>query len=169
MRKPIDWFIGDTHFGHANLLTFENNTRPYTNIDEHDEALVSNWNSVVGSDDRVFHLGDVAFASKYHYLKHLAGRKIIVVLGNHDYYSKIDAIMEDKRYSVCGSFIYRREFLLTHIPVHTSQMDSRFKYNIHGHLHTHSLDDKRYINVSCEQVNMTPVSFGQIKERMTTL
>lgn len=164
--KPKDWFIGDTHFGHANLLTFDNNTRVFESIDEHDEAIVDNWNSVVDDDDRVFHLGDVAFASKYHYLKRLNGRKIVVVLGNHDYYSKIKDIIEDERFVVCGSFVYRREYLLTHIPAHPCQLEHRFKGNIHGHMHTHTIPDRRYVNVSCEQVNMTPIDFEEVKRRM---
>lgn len=160
----MDWFIGDTHFGHARLLTFESNIRPYTSIEEHDEALIANWNSVVGDDDVVYHLGDVSFSSKYEPLFRLKGRKIVVVLGNHDYHSKIEHIMRDERYRVCGCMSYRKG-LLTHIPVHESQL-TRYEYNIHGHLHHNNLPDKRYVNVSAEQTGMTPISWDQLKERL---
>lgn len=53
------------------------------------EALIRNWNAVVGPDDLVFHLGDFAFklcdeAERIRGIFHrLNGRKRLV-LGNHD-------------------------------------------------------------------------------------
>lgn len=44
--------------------------------------------------------------------------------------------------------------------------DGRWKYNIHGHLHTNSLPDKRYINVSAEQIDLTPISLAEIRSRL---
>ena len=51
-----------------------------------DEALINNWNSVVGKDDIVFHLGDFAFAPNWRW-KEILGRlngHIHLILGNHD-------------------------------------------------------------------------------------
>lgn len=50
------------------------------------EVLVSNWNDVVGPDDEVFHLGDVALGPWEKWdgiLSRLNGHKILVI-GNHD-------------------------------------------------------------------------------------
>ena len=55
MPKDI-WIISDTHFQHENILKFEP-TRPGSTIQEHDEALIDNWNSVVKPGDKVYHLG----------------------------------------------------------------------------------------------------------------
>ena len=54
-----------------------------------------------------------------------------------------------------------KDCVLTHIPVHPSQFP-RFRLNIHGHLHLKVIADTRYINVSCEQVNYTPVLLKNI-------
>ena len=50
------WFTSDTHFRHANILKYCD--RPFADIDEHDDALVENWNLVVAPYDKVYHLGD---------------------------------------------------------------------------------------------------------------
>lgn len=55
------WFTSDLHFGHKNIIRFCD--RPWNSVEEMDEALINNWNSVVGDDDIVFDLGDFAFAS----------------------------------------------------------------------------------------------------------
>jgi len=34
--------------------------------------------------------------------------------------------------------------------------------NIHGHLHANRIDDSRYINVSVEQINYTPVEVDSL-------
>ncbi len=42
------WFIGDTHFGHKNIITFTDNKgnliRPFESIEAHDESLIDNIN-----------------------------------------------------------------------------------------------------------------------------
>jgi calcineurin-like phosphoesterase family protein len=54
------FYVSDTHFLHANILTMQ--PRPFGSIEEHDEHLIRTWNSVVGADDIVYHLGDFAFS-----------------------------------------------------------------------------------------------------------
>jgi calcineurin-like phosphoesterase family protein len=46
--------------------------------------------------------------------------------------------------------------LLTHIPVHPSEL-RRGVLNVHGHLHARSVGDARYVCVSLEQTNFSPV------------
>lgn len=57
------WFTSDTHFGHNNIMKFCQ--RPWKTVEEMDNALIQNWNSVVGENDIVFHLGDFAFAPNW--------------------------------------------------------------------------------------------------------
>jgi calcineurin-like phosphoesterase family protein len=152
------FLISDTHFGHKKILEFEKESRIFSSIEEHDEALISNWNRVVGKKDVIWHLGDVLFgASSFSVLPRLNGIKRLI-LGNHDSYPS-------SRYleffnSLHGSAEIR-DYLLTHIPVHESQF-RRAKGNIHGHLHSRSIGDDRYINVSADRINLTPIAFDSL-------
>lgn len=72
-----------THFGHANIIRFCD--RPFDNIDDHDEALIANYNECVQHGDDVYHLGDFSFArdpSSVFY--RLNGNKHLIA-GNHDW------------------------------------------------------------------------------------
>lgn len=173
------FFIGDTHFGHRNILRFDavRPHRPFDSIEEHDEELVRRWNSAVSKGDVVWHLGDFAFSSKSIAIAgRLNGMKRLV-LGNHDHYPTAEYLKHFHK--VYGAATLPGDILLTHIPVHTEQL-SRFKFNIHGHLHTSrvmrwddilgiNVENECYINVSCEQINLTPVPMEWVVEQMGDL
>lgn len=78
------FYIADTHFGHEAILG--HCERPFSSVREMDEFMIDAWNSVVGQEDLVYHLGDFSFGSpEYakHVFRQLNGRKVLV-LGNHD-------------------------------------------------------------------------------------
>ena len=78
------FFTSDTHFGHENIIKYCK--RPFANADEMDDTLIKNWNSVVGPNDTVFHLGDFAWGNPHIWdnaLDKLNGH-IHLILGNHD-------------------------------------------------------------------------------------
>lgn len=170
------WFISDTHFGHANIITFtysEGRLRPFTSVEEMDETIIERWNAVVKSSDRVYHLGDVAMAKKsIATVGRCNGRKVLL-RGNHDIFKLKDytPYFEDVR----AYKIYPAHGLIcSHIPVHPCQFGGRFRLNVHGHthagfvrdnLHVMPHPDPRYINVSVERTNYTPVNLDEILER----
>ena len=155
------------------------------------QRLIENWNRVVGKNDKVLIVGDVCMNSKTadEYLEELNGQKYLV-MGNHDTEKhfvhgmsengiglvnlvEIDAYAEVKVKD--GKGISQR-IIISHIPIHPACME-RWVTNIHGHTHTHNINnfnawetqfpgqgapDARYINVSCEQLNYTPVRIGDL-------
>lgn len=145
-------FISDTHFGHKNMAL----KRGFSSAEEMNEHIVVKWNSVVNKKDVTYLLGDVTMESKnfYHILTRLNG-VINVVLGNHCRRQDIPELLKYVN-SVAGMIDYKNNCILTHCPIHPSQLDFRYSYNVHGHVHENSIDDERYINVSCEVVDYTP-------------
>lgn len=157
------FFIGDTHFGHKNIISYMPATRPYSTIEEHNDSLVEKWNSVVKPKDIVFHLGDVAFGrDNLKYVRMLNGTKHLV-MGNHDTYPIIEYI-EVGFQKIFGVVRYK-EFVLSHVPVHVSQMEHRWKYNIHGHIHDpdNYTFPWYYFNANADAINCTPISLEDIR------
>lgn len=145
-------FISDLHLGHENMAK----KRGFSSADEMNEHIIKMWNKVVNKKDVTYILGDVTLESKkyYHLLNRLNGIKN-VVLGNHDVRQDVPYLLQYVN-SVAGMIKYKNKYILTHCPIHPSQLESRFDKNIHGHVHENSLEDDRYINVSCEVVEYTP-------------
>lgn len=166
------FMIGDTHFGHTKLLTLEPLRAAFaSSIEEHDEKIIENWNKMVRTKDVVYHLGDVCFGN-FKPLKRLKGYKKLI-LGNHDKETQLGAHFD----RMFGAVKFSNEFMLTHIPIHPGQLEYRFKYNIHGHLHSSNvkiatkdgcseIDDYRYINVSCEQIGFMPIAWEDLKKKL---
>lgn len=176
------WVISDTHFHHANILNFvDSNTgqkvRPeFASVDEMDEAMIERWNSVVNKGDKVYHLGDVFIGDKDKFKKtwpKLNGTKNLIV-GNHD----------DIKFLTSGGFfksVYlERKFRdmklhLSHIPLHQTQHETgapgsgNFLVNVHGHIHQNPSPEGRYINMSVEVINYTPVDIEEVAERAKLL
>jgi len=159
------FFIADTHFGHKKILEFKKEFRPFDTIEEHDETIIDNWNSVVSKHDVVYHLGDISWVNRTKTREHLSRLNGVkkLVLGNHDefptrfYLEFFTKIVSGLRF---------KNYLLTHHPVHPSELkmnDGRYTGNIHGHLHHDNISSPGYINVSCEQINLTPVSVEELK------
>lgn len=86
MSEPKVFVTSDLHFFHKNILKFNPHTRPYKYVDEMNDALIENWNNVVGPDDDVYDLGDISFSSfskMLPLLLKLNGRHHLI-RGNHD-------------------------------------------------------------------------------------
>lgn len=158
--------VSDTHFSHANILTFRGQDgqllRPFGSAEEMDEHMIERWNSVVRPQDHVYHLGDVAMAkSAVGLLTRCNGHKRLV-RGNHDIYST-------KYYMQFFDEIYGVRVLeglaMTHIPIHPDSVKAGW-INVHGHLHNNKVRESlgaQYFNACVEMIDYTPITIEQIK------
>ena len=158
------FFISDTHFGHRGIIQYEAINRPFQTLEEHDEALIANWNNTVKPDDKVYHVGDFCLNRRsLSVAKQLNGRKLLI-MGNHDMF-RTEEYLEAGFERVCGALQFEN-LILTHIPVHTAQVEHRFFANVHGHLHSKKIPDWRYLNVSVENINLTPITLEEVYSRI---
>jgi calcineurin-like phosphoesterase family protein len=166
------WVISDLHYNHANILKFVdskgNRVRPFDTVEQMNEYILEKWNSVVKPGDKVYHLGDVFFGDRDEFKRawpKFNGSKRLIV-GNHD----------DVKFLASGGFFARvqesRNFteyglIMSHRPLHESQLwdhkRDRPMKNVHGHLHQNIINDDRYINVSVEVVDYTPVNIEELR------
>lgn len=179
MSQRKYFVISDTHFSHTNTWAkFRNNDdtgplRPFTSNEEMDQHIIDCWNKVVSDDDVVYHLGDVVIHHKAMSVLHaLRGHKRLV-RGNHDIFPTSEYLIHfEEIYGVAKPNKGQYPFYLSHIPIHENSIPKWCKANIHGHLHGKVVRDKfgnpdpKYICVSVENVNYTPVNLDEILEKV---
>jgi calcineurin-like phosphoesterase family protein len=159
------WLISDTHFGHANFLTFQDlqghPVRPFASCEEMDETMIARWNAVVKPQDHVYHLGDFTLmpATRANVIaKRLNGIKRLV-RGNHDK-------LKSRQYLAMGFHeIHGLKLLfdvwLTHAPIHPLSM-GRALGNAHGHIHERVYEGP-YVNCCVERTDYTPIHFERVR------
>lgn len=176
------WFTSDTHFGHENIMRFSN--RPFETVEDMNQTIIDNWNSKVGHDDYVFHLGDFAFANMGYWkkvLSQLNGHKILVK-GNHDEkplkgwdkFDEFELITYQLKINIEGRQIY-----LNHFPFNCyagSYRGDNAIWQLYGHIHsTHNgCNGKDFIrlnalfpyqyDIGTDNNDFYPINYNEIKE-----
>lgn len=162
----------DHHFGHANLLKFQDKAGAYFrgdkfgSVEEMDEEMIVRWNEVVKPDDKVYHLGDFCMSLRTDrilwYAHQLNGRKVLI-RGNHDK-GKLSA------YAACFKDVRGTHMLetggnavthvvLSHVPIHESSLRSGW-INLHGHTHEKGSPRGPYFSACVEMHDYYPVEWG---------
>lgn len=164
------FLTADLHLSHKGIVEFNGvhgtKLRPWTDVNEMNEALIERWNAKVPVGSKVYVLGDVCLGKKsLPLLARMNGKKILIK-GNHDqedlkeytpYFSDIRACQK------------KGDYLLSHIPVHPGSLTRWSKGNVHGHLHDGRVllpdgtIDKRYICVSVEHTGFAPIALEEIE------
>jgi len=156
------FFTSDVHFGHRNILTFCN--RPFETVEEMDETIVDNWNKVVQTNDKVFHLGDWAF-NNYHHIGRLKGN-IISIPGNHDE-ERMKKILPYLPNGFTERVHYEKELnlALCHFPMEV--WHRHYLLHFHGHTHGRSIKRPYRLDVGMDSLGrFEPVAYEELIEIM---
>ena len=171
------FFTSDTHFNHTNIIRFCD--RPFGSTEEMNEKLIGNWNSVVGADDIVFHLGDFCLGGSAEWTKVLdrLNGKIYLIIGNHDlknmkqgFIGRFEHVAMEMRIEIGKQKIY-----LNHYPFLCFEGGYKDVWQLFGHVHTRKnntgIDAGRlqYLyptqyDVGVDNNDFMPVSFEQVKK-----
>ena len=163
------YYTSDLHIGHSNIIKLCK--RPFSDVAEMNEALITNWNNKVTNADRVYIAGDLMFRyinEPNMILKRLKGKKYLI-LGNHDkqWIKKADLSMYFEsvdRLAIVNTG--KHVITICHYPT----MSFEGKYLIHGHIHNNrnasywsllkNMDN--VLNCCVEINNYMPVSFDEL-------
>ena len=130
------FFTADHHFCHAGIII--HCRRPYSNTWEMDESMIGLWNSIVGRNDTIYHLGDFAWRNLQRaeeILRRLNGRKYLC-LGSHDKdILKLARYFEEIRESFLINVSNTQQVFLNHY-LHKIWPKSHYgSWHLFGHSH----------------------------------
>lgn len=176
------YFTSDLHIGHNREFIYQD--RGFESIEEHDNAILENWNETVSEDDDVYLLGDVMLNDKEHgleILRKLKGR-IHIIRGNHDTDEKIKKYVECDNVVEVVAAAYLRvgkiTLYLSHFPTIVSHNKlKKMKHaliNLYGHTHqTTKFFDNGIIgehpymyHVGVDSHNLIPVTLESVIEEV---
>lgn len=169
------FFTSDFHANHANIIKFCD--RPWKSKEEMTENLIQNWNSVIGPDDIIFHLGDFCWSGSWNpILEKLNGIKYFI-FGNHDskdfknsYLKYIEGIYEQLTLLIDDKMV-----ILNHFPYLC--LPSKY-INLFGHVHLSKnkntgtdFERCQYLlpnqyDVGVDFNNFKPISWKDVKKRI---
>jgi len=155
------WFTSDTHFGSERALKLS--VRPFMDVSEMDWTMIRNWNSVVGPNDFVCHLGDFGNPEV---LRWLNGR-IRLCLGNYEE-SDPENLEELERREV---LVFETGQVLNETPVVALRLSHRPSdakidkniFSLFGHTHgRQTIKDWPGLDVGVDAHHFRPVSLDGI-------
>lgn len=130
-----NFYIGDWHYGHANIIAYDN--RPYGTVEEMNEDLIRRWNAAVTEKDSVYILGDMFWCTAKNalpVLDQLHGAKYLI-RGNHDpfsmeFESKFVGVWDAKMIRDNGTKIY-----MSHCPKISFENWQHGAVHFYAHVH----------------------------------
>ena len=153
------FFTADTHFGDHRTINIQR--RPFASTVDMDEAIVARWNAVVGRDDTVWHLGDVARRSGDvpALLARLNGTKHLL-RGNND----PEATLTAPGWASVGDYaeleVDGRRLVLCHYPFRSWNGQHKGAINLHGHSHGRLKSMPRQFDVGVDLRGFAPVTLA---------
>lgn len=152
----------DPHFYSESIIM--NGKRPFKGVEEMNDALIRNYNSVVRKQDTTYWLGDVMWGATkekvQNILRQMRGKKFLI-MGNHDRTRKeswwhscgFDRVSKHPVYDAENRILY------SHEPLEEFGNNGQIA-NFHGHIHIQDYEFKEHqqcINVCVEKTNYRPI------------
>jgi len=165
------FFTGDTHFNHHNIIKYAR--RPFQNVKEMDEFIIQAWNSLVGDDDIVYHVGDFSNRDQVYakeVLQRLKG-KIFLCIGNHDKHMRnLRRYLEGMAESFVVNIGNRQSIFLSHY-LHKIWPRSHYgAWHLFGHSHggmnSYAQNEGKILDVGVDSHGFKPWSLDEVVEVM---
>lgn len=168
----MNFYTSDIHAAHCHLAHF----RGFVSVEEMEDTIVQNFNSILTKRDTLYHLGDFYWKNDLigikKFIARLNFRKLIFLKGNHDK----PLIRYIKQSKDCRLELHNDLFLkdssynlhLYHYPVDDFNQKYNGGYHLFGHQHknqdgAHSKIKNAY-NVNVDMNNYMPLNIYDIVE-----
>ena len=151
------FFTSDTHYHHKNICRGvsdwggSDKCRDFDTLDQMNNAIVTNINAMVTSNDYLIHLGDWSFGGFekiQEFRDRIYCKNIILVLGNHDhhitrnkdniqdlFHSVHSYLSLDLRLQQLDGTVKKHKFVLLHFPIMSWDEMGKGRIHLHGHVH----------------------------------
>lgn len=163
-----NFVTSDLHFGHKNIIKYEN--RPFQNIEEMDMTIIDIWNNTVSKEDTVYILGDFSWykGEKTNLiLKQLKGNKILIK-GNHDKNFLKDIKFDKSLFQEICDYkeikINKTKIIMCHYPIIDWNGKNNGSIHLYGHVHTKANKDTEYMKTLEKEYNCINVGIDVHKK-----
>lgn len=156
------WFTSDEHYGHTNVLKY--NDRPFSSIEEMNEGLIANHNSIVSKNDVTIHAGDFCWLNKKEdvykqYLNRLNGNHVLLI-GSHDHWQPSSA-----------HYIWRKRIegnliIVGHYAMRVWECSHYNSWHLFGHSHGRLEGFGKSFDIGVDCHNYYPWSWDEIVKEM---
>lgn len=173
--EKMVWFTSDQHFNHKNIIGYSG--RPFQHVNEMNETIITNFNSVVRDKDEVYHVGDFIFEKDpfkvLQFWNRLNGRHHFM-MGNHDKWMSqflakncdkmVDVKFEEPLIEIT---VDSQQIVLCHYALACWRISYRGSWMLHGHSHgKYRPKTGKILDIGVDSHGFYPVSYEQVREYM---
>ncbi len=178
------FFTSDTHYNHRNICRGtttwtdpDSKTRDFDTLEQMNDRIVNNINSVVGQDDILIHLGDWSFGgfeSIDAFRNRIHCNEIHLILGNHDHHIErnhrdVQMQFESTNQYVELSVNKEHNFVLMHYPIMSWNRMNDGVIHLHGHVHLPPelrIGEGKMMDVGMDGNNFFPIEMEEVLKLM---
>lgn len=158
------YFTADNHFNQERTRLLSK--RPFKDVEEMNEYMITKWNELVKPEDTVFVAGDFG---DFRFRKYLNG-KVILITGNYE-----DGISDEELYSYGFDEVYRDHYEIEHkgktITIQHQPEKIKNKrplketgiYNLYAHVHKLCMVKEFGLCISADCHNYMPIDFDTVE------
>lgn len=175
------WFTSDWHLDHTNIIQYS--SRPFKSVNEMNEAIIDNCNSLVQPNDDLIFLGDFAFSKQVIRIKLLRRaikcKNFHFIYGNHDKLIRKNQDQLSTEFDFWGDYAEedlvitrdggtKNKFVLCHYAFRVWNKSHYDSYHLYGHSHGSLPDDPNSLSfdVGVDCWDFKPISIVQVEEVM---
>lgn len=149
---------GDEHYYHKNIIQYAG--RPFDSVEEMNETIISNHNSVVSPSDITIHAGDFTWLKDRKEVQKLIDRlngQHIFLKGSHDYW-----LPRNKSIQIWEGLIEGQFIVVCHYAMMTWARSHYNSWQLYAHSHGRLKTVGKQLDIGVDTNNFYPYSFDQI-------